>query len=185
MLQLFERDYERDFGPNLATRTNKRISHVDDMQHIPLERKCTQKNPSVGGNVKNRIAQRLHNVATFAWVLSETFWDMKAFLMEKFNGNAVLLIPLSERSHLLNTCISPCSFQKCHDSSWAVDFRFPPVSAGCVGCRRLCVHEHHDFSARPPGLTGSRPKKWKLSFSWHTWPDRERRRNVTQNQTSP
>ena len=43
-----------------------------------LERKCTKKDSSVGGNV-NRVAHRLHNITAYASVLSGTFsvqWDI-------------------------------------------------------------------------------------------------------------
>ena len=38
------------------------------MLHIPLERKCVREDPSVGGNVTDRIARRIHNVTAYAWV---------------------------------------------------------------------------------------------------------------------
>ena len=41
--------------------------------NISLERKWVREDPSVGGNVENRIVHRIHIVATYAWVLSDTF----------------------------------------------------------------------------------------------------------------
>ena len=38
-----------------------------------MERKCNRKDPSVGGNVRNRIGHRLHNITAYAWVRSGTF----------------------------------------------------------------------------------------------------------------
>ena len=48
-------------------------------KNIPLEIKCVREDPSVGGNVKNKIAHRINNVNADAGVLSDTFslqWDI-------------------------------------------------------------------------------------------------------------
>ena len=45
-----------------------------------MEGKLVREDPNVGGNVKNRIAHRIHNVTAYAWVLSDTFslqWDIQ------------------------------------------------------------------------------------------------------------
>ena len=41
--------------------------------YILLEKKCDQEDQSVGGNVKDRIGHRLHNITAYAWVLSGSF----------------------------------------------------------------------------------------------------------------
>ena len=49
-----------------------------------MERKCVREDPSEGGNVKNRIAHRIHNITAYARVLSDIFslqWDIKKFLL--------------------------------------------------------------------------------------------------------
>ena len=59
-----------------------------DPRYIPLERKCVREDPSVGGNVKNRIAHRIHNVTAYVWVVSDTFslqWDIQDNFSNKNN----------------------------------------------------------------------------------------------------
>ena len=78
---------------------------VYDIPYIPLERKCTREDPSVGGNVMMPMPDPLFSVTAYAWVLTGTFshqedmiqaissyfhWRPNNFLLFRFINFALL-----------------------------------------------------------------------------------------------
>ena len=53
---------------------------------IPLERKCTREDPSVGGNVMKPMPDPIFNFTAYAWVLSSTFSLQEDILNQFYSG---------------------------------------------------------------------------------------------------